>query len=42
MFAFKIGAKSMSHKALSFYKSKLVAAWIAEFLSVIQGAHSET
>jgi hypothetical protein len=41
MFAFKIGAKSMNLKALSIYKSKLGVAWIAEFPSVIQVAHSE-
>jgi hypothetical protein len=41
MFAFKIGAKSMNLKALSIYKSKLAAAWIAAFLSVTQVAHLE-
>jgi hypothetical protein len=42
MFAFKTGARYMSHKVLNTYKSRLDAAWIVEFLSVITAAHWAT
>jgi hypothetical protein len=42
MFAFKTGAKYMNHKVLNIYKSRLVVAWIAAFLSVITDARWAT
>jgi len=41
MFAFKIGAKSMSLRALNIYKNRLVDAWIVEYLSATAAALSE-
>jgi hypothetical protein len=41
MFVSKTGKKFMKSKILGRFKSKLVVAWIVEFLSVIKVAHWE-